>query len=92
MYQCLCSDRYRNEILGNTSGSTVKHTSPTKILAHKIALSHVGIEKEFSKYVTNLYKKVAKNNLEIHTLTRLRDTLLPKLVSGEVRVPEEVQA
>lgn len=88
LYQCLCSDRYRNEILGNTSGSTVKHTSPTKILAHKIAFSQVGIENKFSNYVTNLNEKIAANNHEIDSLTKLRDTLLPKLISGKIRVPE----
>ncbi|WP_319590176.1 restriction endonuclease subunit S [uncultured Draconibacterium sp.] len=90
LYHCLCTDRYRNEILGNTSGSTVKHTSPTKILAHNIVISQTGIEKYFSKYVASLNEKVAINNLEIESLTKLRDTLLPKLVSGEVRVPEEM--
>jgi len=32
--------------------------------------------------------KICKNNQQIRTLTSLRDTLLPKLMSGEVRVME----
>ena len=33
-------------------------------------------------------EKIFINELEIETLTNLRDTLLPKLISGEVRVKD----
>jgi len=33
-----------------------------------------------------LFEKINKNKTQIHTLQSLRDTLLPKLMSGEVRV------
>lgn len=41
---------------------------------------------DFHKQVEPLFKKVNQNKTQIHTLTALRDTLLPKLMSGEVRV------
>ena len=34
----------------------------------------------------NQLNKIINNNNQIQTLTKLRDTLLPKLMSGEVRV------
>lgn len=37
----------------------------------------------------DLYRKVDVNIFQIHTLEKLRDTLLPKLMSGEVRVKYE---
>lgn len=40
----------------------------------------------FHKQVEPLFKKVNQNKTQIRTLTTLRDTLLPKLMSGEVRV------
>jgi type I restriction enzyme S subunit len=40
----------------------------------------------FHKQVNPLYKKINQNKSKIRTLTQLRDTLLPKLMSGEVRV------
>ena len=40
----------------------------------------------FSKMVTPYFKKIKFNQSQIQTLTSLRDTLLPKLMSGEVRV------
>ncbi len=49
--------------------------------------------KEFDVKITPCFKKMFSNDIQIRTLTRLRDTLLPKLMSGEVRVKlEEVEA
>lgn len=41
---------------------------------------------DFEKLATNIFQKVKSNQTQIRTLTALRDTLLPKLMSGEVRV------
>ena len=41
---------------------------------------------EFSKYADSAWEKIAYNQNQIRTLTQLRDTLLPKLMNGEVRV------
>jgi len=41
---------------------------------------------EFNTYATPLFDKLETNNNQIRTLTQLRDTLLPKLMSGVVRV------
>ena len=40
----------------------------------------------FENAVKPLYQKTESNQTQIRTLTALRDTLLPKLMSGEVRV------
>lgn len=41
---------------------------------------------EFHSEVEPLFDKIFFNQSQIHTLEKLRDTLLPKLMSGEVRV------
>ena len=46
------------------------------------------VTEAFTTYGKNILKKIRNNSCEIQSLTKLRDTLLPKLVSGEVRVPE----
>jgi type I restriction enzyme S subunit len=43
----------------------------------------------FEQALSPLYKKMKSNQTQIRTLTALRDTLLPKLMSGEVRVLNE---
>lgn len=40
----------------------------------------------FEENVKTYFKKIKSNTTQIRTLTQLRDTLLPKLMSGEVRV------
>ncbi|OGW51138.1 MAG: hypothetical protein A2Z50_07810 [Nitrospirae bacterium RBG_19FT_COMBO_42_15] len=41
--------------------------------------------KQYNGYCASLFEKLKQNNSQIRTLARLRDTLLPKLMSGEVR-------
>ncbi|MBK8291017.1 MAG: restriction endonuclease subunit S [Flammeovirgaceae bacterium] len=42
--------------------------------------------KLFNKEIEPLFQKLKYNTIQIHTLTQLRDTLLPKLMSGEARI------
>ncbi|WP_052184199.1 restriction endonuclease subunit S [Psychroserpens sp. Hel_I_66] len=42
----------------------------------------------FHKDVSPLFDNIKNNQIENETLTKLRDTLLPKLISGEVRLKE----
>lgn len=44
--------------------------------------------KEFGKFALPLFEQVLKNAVENRTLSLLRDTLLPRLMSGEIEVPE----
>jgi type I restriction enzyme S subunit len=40
----------------------------------------------FEETALPLYQKIKQNELQVNILENLRDTLLPKLMSGEVRV------
>ncbi len=42
----------------------------------------------FGQIVEASYRKIYANELEIQSLTKLRDTLLPKLISGELRIED----
>jgi type I restriction enzyme S subunit len=42
----------------------------------------------FRDYTNNAYEKIFLNNSEIKTLTNLRDTILPKLISGELSITD----
>ncbi len=41
---------------------------------------------EFNEKAKLYFEKIKRNQIQIHTLEKMRDTLLPKLISGEVRV------
>ena len=42
----------------------------------------------FDDCVENIMQKILANLLENQTLAELRDTLLPKLMSGEIRIKD----
>ena len=44
--------------------------------------------KESKELFENIFNEIKSNQLEINNLTKLRDTLLPKLMSGEIDVSE----
>lgn len=90
LFHCLCDREYRFVIVGSASGTTVKHTSPSKILLHNILFSGGQLEASFEEIVNANFEKIEINNLETETLTQLRDRLLPELISGRVRVEERV--
>lgn len=52
----------------------------------KLALPPIEIAKEFTEAVGFCFEKISNNNSQIGTLSKLRDTLLPKLMKGDVRV------
>ncbi|KAB8154917.1 restriction endonuclease subunit S [Kordia sp. TARA_039_SRF] len=71
-------------IISKANGSTFKEISKTNFRNLKII---VGKDvKPFLKESRNIFEKVENNLKENQTLTKLRDTLLPKLISGEVRL------
>ncbi|UJZ87476.1 restriction endonuclease subunit S [Heyndrickxia coagulans] len=57
------------------------------LLKYKFALPPNGIINSFVDVIKNIYAKVNLNNEENSRLIDIRDTLLPKLMSGEIRVP-----
>jgi len=44
----------------------------------------------FNDLVSSIFERIKANEHESQTLSTLRDSLLPKLMSGELRVPEEI--
>ncbi len=41
---------------------------------------------QFNNQTNNMFDKINKNKTQIRTLEKLRDTLLPKLMNGEIRI------
>lgn len=75
------------EELQSAAYGSVFDTITTKTFKeHKV---NIPLEKEiirFEERVKSFFLKMETNSIQIQTLTKLRDTLLPKLMSGEVRV------
>ncbi|EPL8293072.1 restriction endonuclease subunit S [Enterobacter hormaechei] len=52
----------------------------------------IAILNEFNNHVFALRNMIQRNKSSTETLTQLRDTLLPKLLSGEITLPDAEQA
>jgi type I restriction enzyme S subunit len=72
------------------SGSTFKEVSGTAIKGIEILVPSENLLKLFVQRLEANGRKSLTNQKENDTLTRLRDTLLPQLISGKVRVPERI--
>ena len=76
---------YQWEQLGSTS-SIVEAINSQMIKEMEIFIPEEKTLNAFKEVVEPYFKKIKSNQTQIHTLTALRDTLLPKLMSGEVRI------
>lgn len=56
--------------------------------SEKIVIPPIEIVRNFSPKIESIYESILRNQQEITHLTTLRDTLLPKLMSGEIDVNE----
>lgn len=90
-YYFMRSPQYRDDILGSASGSTVKHTAPKKILATECIFNDE-VVRAFSELVASFEEKIAANQQENQTLAEMRDLLLPKLMSGKIRLKDAEEA
>lgn len=88
LYLLMKSNEFKEHCLGYSNGSTVLHLSKKAVPEFEMKLPPNNLINDFSKIVKPLVQKQFKNQTQIRTLTALRDTLLPKLMSGEVRVEE----
>jgi type I restriction enzyme S subunit len=70
----------------NTTGSAIPHTDRALVLDLDVEYPSIEKVKEFEFIAENYFDKKLANKNQIRTLTQLRDTLLPKLMSGEVKV------
>ena len=88
LYCLLASRDARDALTMAASGTSGSHqrVRPEDILNIKTSLPSIELAEEFSKLVVPLLKKQFANIDQVHALEKLRDTLLPKLMSGEVRV------
>jgi len=90
---CLArSEGFRDFAIQAMTGTSGRQRVPAESLAHFIlAAPAAQIARVFGQMVGPLMARARAANDESRTLAALRDTLLPKLVSGELRVTNTVR-
>lgn len=89
LYYCLFAF-FQDEVVeyanAGSGGTRMPRTSWSDLSKYPIALPGKEKLQAFNKVVKPMMDKLQTNIPQIRSLTALRDTLLPKLMSGEVRV------
>lgn len=76
------------EIESRATGTTFAEISKQNFRPIPVVLPPQKLMSAFTEKVVPLYSQTAANLSQSRTLAILRDTLLPKLLSGELKVPE----
>jgi len=76
----------RNELNSMASGSAQQNLNVGKIKSYPTFKVPKNLMDKFKEVIQPIFEKIKLNRFQIRTLEKLRDTLLPKLMSGEVRV------
>jgi len=85
---CLFKTReFIGHIDGISGGTSVQlNMQVGELLDYNFSFPSLAYQEKILGQFVSIDNKIFKNHKQIHTLSRLRDTLIPKLMSGEVRV------
>jgi type I restriction enzyme S subunit len=86
LYLLLVQHRAHQQVVGYSNGTTVNMLPKDGIKKQIVAIPPPEIVKRFEAFVAPLLEQQEVLTEESKTLSQLRDTLLPKLISGEIRV------
>jgi type I restriction enzyme S subunit len=86
-YVRLWTKQNMEAIKGRANGTTFMEISKSNFRTLPVLVPPQSLLDEFQRQVEPLHRRVVSNLEESRTLAELRDALLPKLLSGELRVP-----
>lgn len=75
----------RNELLSQGNGSVFLNLKTEIVKSLKIAICSKNTLEKFDDIIMPIFKKILELSLETDRLTKLRDILLSKLMSGEIK-------
>ncbi|HAP2020705.1 TPA: restriction endonuclease subunit S [Escherichia coli] len=73
------------------TGAVQPKISKKNLNGIKVIIGTKLIYEKFDQYSDIYYKKIREISEEIKNLIELRDTLLPKLMSGELEIPDDIE-
>ena len=88
LYSVIDSNSFSDFMCSHVTGSTGsrQRTTPSDTLSYELILPSEDELAEFQSLVSPMYAQIRINAIENDKLKRLRDSLLPKLMSGEIDV------
>jgi len=86
LYFLLKSDDFKHYCIGASNGTTVLHLSKTALPKYEFCLPPESLVKDFTSIVEPMLNKLTQNEIQIANLEKLRDSLLPKLMTGALTI------
>lgn len=87
------NESFRAHLIGSMTGSSGRQRVPhSAVSAWEMALPPPEVLEAFSRIVDPLFDRIRAIAAQSQTLRDLRDTLLPKLISGELRIKDAEKA
>ncbi len=73
-------------VVARANGSTFLEISKTAFKQIELIIPTEEVASAFSKIAKNLFENIKNNEQQTQTLVQLRDSLLPKLMKGEIKI------
>jgi type I restriction enzyme S subunit len=90
LYYEFKTKRYKSRIIEYANGSTVLHLSVKGLESYLFPFPSYELLKSWSGIIQPILEKISSNIEETQKLTKTRDTLLPKLISGDLEVSKNL--
>jgi type I restriction enzyme S subunit len=88
-YYLARSEELRNHTIQNMTGTSGRQRAPASCFdKYMLAVPPEPLANQFGDFVRPIMAKIRSNDEQSRTLAALRDALLPRLMSGEVRVKD----
>lgn len=90
IYCLFSAPDFQQQLCQLVTGTSNSHqrVKPDQILELKLPIADMGLLATFTDIARPIFERVYANRQQSQTLTQLRDTLLPRLISGQLRLPE----
>jgi type I restriction enzyme S subunit len=73
-----------------STGTKMPRSNWKEMSRYEVAIPPISLAKAFGVRIAPLIQKIRENVLQSRKLSEIRDSLLPRLMSGRIRVPVEV--
>ncbi len=88
LYMLFWCRQNMDAIKGRANGSTFMEISKKAFRPIPALVPKAEVLDAFANIANPLFERLIENERQAQTLTQLRDTLLPRLISGQLRLPE----
>jgi type I restriction enzyme S subunit len=88
LYGLLSRDEFQEHAYGYANGTTVLHLSTKALPEYQCIIPPPNIISDYTRIISPLYQLFDSNEMQSSILVSIRDILLPKLLSGEIRVKD----